>query len=83
VCLSRDVGQIELAVDELPERRGAPMAEERALAAGEDCGHPARLTPRRAMPDGEDAAMHRQQPSRRDAPLDLAGGDAERQQLLA
>jgi hypothetical protein len=70
-------GDVDGAVDgfeEVPEHDGGGVAEDRVLAAGEECGHEAAVEGEAAVPHGVDAAV--------DA-VELAAVDAARGAVLA
>jgi hypothetical protein len=68
----RDVQAWAFVISDRPQRRRAAMAEHRTVATREHRRQPARLAPRRAMPDGVDARVQTVQAPGHEPPFDRA-----------
>jgi hypothetical protein len=77
-----DVGQLRACRGELPEVRGALVAEHRTLAAGEDGGEPAAISAEIAVTHGVDAPVEAVKAAEADSPGDRRGHQARPDELV-
>ena len=78
-----DVHSIDLQIDEAPERRCAPVAEDRPLSAGQHRRDPTSVAPKPRVADGIDATVDPVQAAVFQPTLEAAWPEADGEQLLA
>lgn len=69
------------SIEDLPEGRGAPMAEQRLIAARQYRRHPLTLWRQAPPTEGEDSCVSRVEPTACDAPFDRSRGEPELAEL--